>query len=140
MGIRRKGRELALSVLYQIDLLSRENSKLCEEIGKRYDYSSSSIEFAKEIVQGVILNLKFIDSFIKKYSKNWEIERISTIDRNILRIAIFEILYKDDIPGKVSIDEAIELSKKFSEGEKSKDFVNGILDKIYKEVLKNGGK
>ena len=138
MGTRRKGRELALSVLYQIDLLSKKDGELCEEIGRKYNYSSFSIEFAKEIVQGVSLNLQFIDSFISKYSENWEIRRMSTIDRNILRIAIFEMLYKEDIPPKVSIDEAIELSKKFSEGEKSKDFVNGILDKIFHEVLKNG--
>ena len=136
MGVRRKGRELALSILYQIDLLSREKGdELCEKLGREHNYTPSSIEFAKEIVQGVTLNLPFIDSLISKYSENWDIQRMSIIDRNILRMAVFELLYREDIPPKVSMDEAIELSKTFSEGEKSKDFVNGVLDRIYKEVV-----
>ncbi len=136
MGVRRKGRELALSILYQIDLLSREKGdELCEKLGREHNYTPPSIEFAKEIVQGVTLNLPFIDSLIAKYSENWDIQRMSIIDRNILRMAVFELLYREDIPPKVSMDEAIELSKTFSEGEKSKDFVNGVLDRIYKEVV-----
>ncbi len=135
MGVRRKARELALAVLYQIDLLSRgEGETLCEKLGKERGYPLPAVEFAREIVQGVTLNLAFIDSLIAKYSKNWDIQRMSIIDRNILRIAVFELLYREDIPPRVSIDEAIELSKTFSEGGKSKDFVNGVLDGIYREV------
>ena len=86
--------------------------------------------FAKDLVLGVWRNKEDLDKLIGRASKNWRIERMSRVDRNILRIAVFEVLYMGDIPPKVSIDEAVELGKRFGT-EDSGAFVNGVLDCIY---------
>ncbi len=139
MGIRRKARELILSVLYQVDLLRRKEE--WEEIFRRTvewkSYPPPSLGYAHQVTQGVILNQSILDSLIKKYSENWELERMGMVERNILRLAIYEMLYREDIPPKVAIDEAIELAKIFGGGKESGDFINGILDRIYKEVEKD---
>ena len=80
-------------------------------------------------------NLSYLDEIIKKYVENWEIGRLAIIDKNILRMGIFELLFLDDIPPKVSINEAIELAKKFGDVDSAR-FVNGVLDRIYKEESK----
>ncbi|MBU1113276.1 MAG: transcription antitermination factor NusB, partial [Candidatus Omnitrophica bacterium] len=94
--------------------------------------------FSWILLDGVLKNSVQIDSLIKKYVKNWGIDRMAVIDRNILRIACFELTFLDDIPPKVSINEAIELAKRFGDMD-SPRFVNGVLDKIYKaeDKLKN---
>ena len=134
MGLRRKGRELALAVLYQWDLLGKDWKSLFQKTAKNFfPYPKKSVDFAWKLVEGVVLNRDFIDSFIEKYALNWPIDRMNVVDRNIMRIGIFEMLYFAETPPRVAIDEAIELSKKYSEGEKSGDFVNAILDKVYRE-------
>jgi len=137
MGGRRLSRELALKVLFQIDLV---NTNMEEAL--KYNFESNELskevkEFTIILVRGVISNLAEIDQEIKSYTNNWSLERITNIDRNILRIAIYEILYIDNIPKSVSINEAVELAKKYST-KSSFSFVNGVLGKINKidKILK----
>jgi N utilization substance protein B len=137
MGGRRLSRELALKVLFQIDLV---NTNMEEAL--KYNFESNELskevkEFTIILVRGVISNLAEIDKEIKSYTNNWSLERITNIDRNILRIAIYEILYINNIPKSVSINEAVELAKKYST-KSSFSFVNGVLGKINKidKILK----
>lgn len=90
-------------------------------------------KFAEELARGVIAHHPDIDPLIAKHAENWEIDRMGTVDRNAMRIAVFEMLYRDDIPPVVSINEAVELAKAYSSIESGK-FVNGILDRIRKEL------
>lgn len=91
--------------------------------------------FLEAIVQGVLDHHQEIDRLIERYSENWSLERIASIDRTILRIAIFELLYREDIPPKVALNEAVDLGKRFG-SENSGGFINGILDRILREVVK----
>jgi len=128
---RRRSRESAIILLYQTDLLNKDikdilnNEKL---FGKKDD------DFTISLVLGVCKNRKEIDDIIKKVVKNWAIERIAIIDRNILRVAIYEMVYIEDIPLKVSIDEAIEIAKKLGQKEDTPKFINGILGKILIDI------
>ena len=124
---RRKSRENAIIVLYQRDLLGKKISEILESnsmAGKEYD------EFTLKLVEGVDKYKKRIDSTIMDVVENWSLERIAIIDRNILRVAIYEMLYEDDIPLKVSVDEAIEIAKSLGQKEDTPKFINGILGKI----------
>ena len=89
--------------------------------------------FAKNIVKGVMENLKEIDRYISKYATEWRLEQITIVDRNILRIGVYELIFDSDIPAKVAINEAIEIAKAFS-SESSGKFVNGVLGAIYKDI------
>ena len=126
---RRKSRELALQVLYQVEF-SKQPSKTALPLFFTYLVTKKSPDdFAALLVQGVEEHQTEIDKIIRDYSEHWSLERISPVDRNIIRIAIFEILWCPDVPPKVSINEAIELGKKFGT-EKSASFINGILDRV----------
>ena len=92
-------------------------------------------DFLKRLVQGVLEHLSELDRLIEKYSENWRLDRINMIDRNILRIALFELLYCEEIPPKVTLNEAIDLGKRFG-SEDSGSFINGILDRIQNEAVK----
>jgi len=134
--IRRKAREYALKILYMMDIREEFNSFLIENFEKDEVEKNKKIkDFAIEIIKGVIENMKEIDEIISKVSLNWNIKRMSYIDRNILRIATYEIMLREDIPSVVSINEAIEISKKYGD-EDSPKFINGILHKI-KEITEN---
>ncbi len=139
LGKRRKGRELALAVLYQWDLLRKPWEKVFEETARDFSFPSEAKKFARELVEGVVLNTPLLDSLIERFIKNWSLDRLSVVDRNILRLAIYEMLHHEETPPLVALDEAVELSKKFSEGEKSGSFVNAILDKIYRENFHGKG-
>jgi len=135
MGGRRLSRELALQILFQIDLVNANMKESLEYIFSNNKFPEDVKEFTLALVRGVTSNLNNIDNVIKQYTDNWSLERITAIDRNILRIAINEILFLKDIPKSVSINEAVELAKKF--GTKSSfSFVNGVLGKINKHNLK----
>lgn len=126
---RRKARELALQILYQIELTQQPANEVLL-LFFSYLYPQKGLEdFTRRLVYGVKEHQQKIDQVLRQYSENWSLERISAVDRNILRIGIFELLFCPDIPPKVSINEAIELGKKFGT-EKSAAFINGILDKI----------
>ncbi len=100
-------------------------------VSENFPGRKTSVPFARELVLGVCEQRAEIDQLIRRSSRNWRLERISRIDRSILRAAVFEILFCDDIPPKVSIDEAVELGKQFGNTD-SAGFINGLLDNIYK--------
>ncbi len=131
MGYRRRAREFALQMLYQYDI-RQDSEHLIEGFWESKDVPDDIKEFANRIVEGVIKNLSTIDGKIDQSAKNWSIDRMAVVDRNILRMAAYELLFITDIPVKVTINEAIEIAKKYGE-EDSSSFVNGILDRILKD-------
>lgn len=137
MGIRRRSREAALKMIYQREMTGYD----IEECIKLYWENLGDIDDVKEfsnfLARGVVTNLDKIDTFISKFSNNWTIDRMHKVDLSILRLAVFEMLFCQDIPLKVSINEAIELAKKFS-SDNAKSFVNGLLGKIAEDLKKGG--
>jgi N utilization substance protein B len=131
---RRKSREAAVIVLYQSDLLGKDPE---EVLKNEIDFGKKIDEFALELVIGVNKNRKAIDEEIVGVVENWTIERIAIIDRNILRVAIYEMLFEKDIPLKVSVDEAIEIAKSLGQKDDTPKFINGILGRILTNI---GGK
>ena len=137
MGGRRRSRELALQVLYQIDITRGNAGDALDLFCKSFEGLEKPGEFSEKLVEGVCRHRKEIDNIIEKYSDNWKLRRMSKVDRNVLRLAIFELFYCDDIPSKVTLNEAIDLGKKFG-SEKSGSFINGILDSISLSIDKDG--
>lgn len=131
MGYRRKAREYALQMLYQYDV-SQQSAGFCDEFWADKEVPENIREFTNNIVDGVIKNLSIIDDKIRLSASHWSIDRMAVVDRNILRMSIFELLYIKDIPVKVTINEAIEIAKRFGV-EETGSFVNGILDRIVKD-------
>ena len=135
MRKRSRSREFALQVLYQIDI-THDEPLVCLDNFWQSDFElkieAEIKNFTDELVKGVIENLNTIDAKISQYAANWRLERMAVVERNILRLASYELLFRDDIPPKVAINEAVELAKKYSSLEAAK-FVNGILDKIKAE-------
>jgi N utilization substance protein B len=129
VGMRRQGRELALQALYSLDLNPVETRESLRLLRENVQVAAAVRAFAEEIVTGVMENLVEIDRKISEQSKNWTVARMSRVDLGILRMATFEFLHRGDIPKNVTINEAIEVAKKFGT-EESPAFVNGILDEI----------
>ena len=129
MRLRRKAREIALQVLYQLDVLRIEPREALELFWLHFSAAAEAREFASELVEGTWAHRDAIDQLISTCSENWTLERMAIVDRNVLRMAAYEILYRKDIPPSVTINEAIELAKKFGTDE-SGAFVNGILDSV----------
>lgn len=135
---RRKAREYALKILYMYEMRQENIDLIVDEFWKEYPEKDEEIkEFATTLTKRTINNIKVIDKKISEVALNWKIERMSAIDRNILRMGSFEIMFLPEIPPAVSINEAIELAKKYGT-EDSPKFVNGILHKIKEENLKGG--
>jgi N utilization substance protein B len=131
---RRKGREYAFQFLFQFDFTGKSPQKNdFDEFWTDKDKSAEVREFTEDIVFGTIQNLAAIDSTIQRAAEHWVLERMAAVDRNILRFATYELLYRSDIPSAVTINEAIEIAKRFSTNE-SASFINGILDKIAKGI------
>ena len=134
MGRRRKARELALQFLYQLELRGDgDPASSSEEFWSRHPVDPEARAFAETLVRGTKLHQGKIDELLTQYAENWDLDRMAVVDRNILRVGIFELLWTADIPPKVAINEAIEVAKKFSTQESSR-FINGILDRIHKEL------
>ncbi len=134
---RRRAREYALQILFQIDFKSQEVSRNdFEDFWLDKNESEDVRKFTEELVRGTIERLDEIDSRLEKVAENWVLKRMAAVDRNILRFAAFEILYRKDIPPAVTINEAVEIAKKFSSSEAA-PFINGILDKLAKEMGKS---
>ena len=129
MGSRRKSRELALQALFDMDMSKNGSEERIELFCENFSPPADVLPFFKGLFCGVKTNLKEIDALIEKFSSNWKISRISCVDRNVMRIAVYEMLYCEDIPSKVSINEAIEIGKKYG-AEDSGSFINGILDSV----------
>jgi N utilization substance protein B len=130
MSTRRRAREIALQVLYQLDLRPGEPGEALDLYFENFRPSEQAREYSWRLIAGVLQNREKIDHLIEENSENWTLKRIAVVDRNILRISAFELLYCPDVPFKVSLDEAIELAKKFSTDD-SGSFINGILDRIH---------
>ena len=135
MKNRRMARELALQLLYQrelsVDAAADETQASLDGI----DLSTDAGVFCNELIEGVIERIDELDSIVEPFLENWSLDRMSVVDRNILRLAAYELSFMPDIPFKVSIDEAIELAKIFGSDE-SGAFVNGILDHLARELGK----
>ena len=130
MRKRTQAREHALQMLYQYELNPEPAAKVFQHFWSHHaQVADETRHFAERLVQGTIENLARIDEMIVKYAENWDLGRMAVIDRNILRFAVFEIVFCEDIPMKVTINEAVNVAKKFSQEDSGK-FVNGILDKI----------
>jgi len=134
MSTRHKSREQALQILYCMDFLGDDSEELFEAISQLLSPKQSPSEFSHHLVRGVIDKRAELDRAIEAHSSNWRIYRMSGVDRNLLRMAVFEMLYCEDIPAKVSINEAIEIGKKFGTDETG-PFVNGVLDAIRQHRL-----
>jgi N utilization substance protein B len=137
VGSRRRGRELALQALYQMDVTGFEPHVPAAELWQHFDESApapdTSRTFAAELVSGVLETRGRIDELIAESAEHWRLDRLSQIDRNILRIGAYELLCRRDVPPNVAIDEAIEIAKRFGNDE-SAVFVNGVLDQIASAV------
>lgn len=161
MGKRREARERAVQFLFQHDLNPPENlddalnqfwdgqrnAAIADEKGgahwgQSHELPPPTVEeaevrlFADPLIRGVVQFRDEIDTTIKKHAQNWDLHRMAAVDRNILRLAIFEMLHRDDIPPVVSINEAVDIAKKFSTQDSGK-FVNGLLDKVKGELMRS---
>ena len=130
---RRKAREEAVIILYQSDLLGKDVLKILENEAV---FEREVDDFTRDIVIGVKDNLEIIDEKIRNVVENWSFERIAIVDRNIIRAAIYEMLFKNEIPLKVSVDEAIEIAKKLGQKDDTPKFVNGVLGRILFDIEK----
>lgn len=126
---RRQAREAALQALYQVDVGGDDPGKALNDISDLTGISPDDLEFMKDLVYGSLQHMKDIDRIISALSKDWNIDRLARVDHNIMRIAAYEILYRDDIPFGVTVNEAVELAKTFG-GKDSGKFVNGILAQV----------
>ena len=130
MRKRTQARECALQILYQLEMNPVPVEEVIRSFWAENSESSEDVRaFAEMLVRGSLEHREEIDRIVLKATENWQLGRMAVIDRNILRFATYELLYVDDIPRKVTINEAVDLAKKFSQEESGK-FVNGVLDKI----------
>ena len=135
-GKRRLSRELAVQFLYQFDLGGGSLEEALPLFWQTQpEVNDSGRKFTEELIHGVVEHRELIDEKIGKYTENWNLPRIAAVDRNILRLAIYEMMHRDDIPPIVSINEAVDVAKKFSTQDSGK-FVNGILDKVKGELMR----
>lgn len=129
MGNRRKSRELAMQALFYMDMGQNDSNEMLERFCDNFTPSRKVLPFFLKLVKGVVQGKADIDSILERFSDNWKLSRMSCVDRNTMRVAVYELLYCHDIPSKVSINEAIDIGKKFGTKE-SGAFINGILDSI----------
>lgn len=135
MGSRRKGREAALQMLYQMDASGVDAEQAIALFWANLGTGREGEHFANRLVRGVEREHERIDALIRSVSQHWRLERMTRVDRNILRLACFELLALPDVPRKVTLNEAVELAKRFgSDG--SAGFVNGVLDRIASDLGK----
>lgn len=126
---RRKAREYALQILFQLDVRKEKPSAaVLKHFWAEYDPDEEVKAFSEEIVKGTYKHIARINELLDQCAKNWSLDRMAVVDRNVLRMAVYEILYRIDIPTSVTINEAIEIAKKYGTDE-SGSFVNGILDR-----------
>ena len=162
MGLRREARERAVQFLFQYDLNPGDEKELAQSLnqfwdthrlsdagyekgkatwGKKVDLPEPTTRdasirvFAEDLIRGVLENREELDLKLQKYLRNWDMTRMAVVDRNVLRMAIYELYYREDIPPVVSLNEAIEIAKRFSTRESGK-FVNGLLDRIRQDILR----
>lgn len=140
MGIRRKSREAALQFLFQEDFQQEEGGlheeNLTEKFGSfctLYQVEKKARAYAGKLLNGVVLRREEVDGLITAAASNWRLSRIAATDRNILRLAVYEMIGQEDVPDQVVINEAVEISKRFA-GDESPSFINGVLDAVRKSL------
>ena len=131
MGARRKARELALQMLFQHDMSGNKPDQIIDTFEELQKSKANTQEFAMKIFRGTIQFMTEIDEMIQNQAENWRLSRMAAVDRNIIRMSVYEFMHEDDTPKLVIIDEAIEIAKRFGT-QKSPQFINGILDGILK--------
>lgn len=135
MSSRRQARELAVQFLYQLEATGDELDEGLDKFKEVYGLPDKTAPFFERLVRGVQRKDRELDKLIGCYSKNWKVDRMSVIDRIILRLAAFEMKYCPDIPANVTINEAVELAKSFC-GDESGRFINGVADALNKDLQK----
>ncbi len=138
MGVRSQARESALKSLYQIEVGKSVPEHAITENTTTSNFPKESSEFCAFLVKGILEHREQLDEIITRYAHNWDLTRMAVIDKNILRIGAYELLFVRDIPPKVSINEAVELAKRYGDLESTK-FVNGILDSIFRKEASTKG-
>lgn len=140
MGTRRKAREAALQFLFQDDFLGKGISPRAEQLEQRfgafsllYQVNKKARAYGCDLLRGVFTHIESIDAAIGEHATNWRLERIAVTDRNLLRIAIYELLFAEDVPAQVAINEAVEIAKRFGT-EDSPAFINGVLDAVQQSL------
>jgi N utilization substance protein B len=116
-------------VLFSVDIGNVELNQAFNHVVEEFDISLKAQQFARELLEGAIDHKEEIDAIIARLSKGWDVKRLASVDRNIMRLALYEIIYRDDIPPAVSVNEAVEMAKIFG-GEKSGKFINGVLGQV----------
>lgn len=137
MSSRRRSREMVIQVLYQVEMAQSDLVEALRLFCEHFKAPESIRDFAFELARGAYGHREEADILIKRFSEHWRLERMPIVDRNILRLAIYELLYRPDIPAKVSINEAVDLGKKYG-SEDSGSFINGILDRIRLHLEETG--
>ena len=137
IGFRRKARTIALQTLYELDCSAHKPKEILARLLEEKALPDEAADFARSLVNGVLQNKKGIDDVIQKLAPAFPINQIASIDRNILRLAIFEILFDNRVPVKAAINEAVELAKSFG-SDSSKKFVNGVLGSVVNAYVKEG--
>lgn len=133
---RRKAREFALQILFQLDIRKdKPTATILKRFWAEHDVDDEVQAFTEELIKGTYKHLTAINEKIQVCAKNWSLDRMAAVDRNVLRMAVYELLYRADIPSSVTINEAIEIAKKFG-ADDSGSFVNGILDSVARMVGK----
>ncbi len=138
MSNRHLARTIAMQTLFSWDFNNKQEKDLTDIINQNFKYFAPKFNdygFVKNLVNSVIKNLAEIDKYIAKYATEWPLEQITIVDRNILRIGVYELVFDKNMPAKVAINEAIEIAKTYG-GESSGKFVNGVLGAIYKDIEK----
>lgn len=138
MGSRHKARECAFQIIFQCDLSKQRPDEMIEDFWHQMSVPSDVRDFARGLALGTLQNVIEIDGVLSKFSENWKLHRMALVDRNILRMAVFELNNYPDIPVRVTLNEAIEIAKKFGTKDSSA-FINGILDQVAKTVNKDVG-
>jgi N utilization substance protein B len=137
MGTRRKARELAVQLLYQYDLAKMDPEEAMRLFWEYFPVNLDTREFCGQLVLGTLDHLTLVDELLSEASENWSLRRMSVVDRNILRLATYELLDRPDIPPSVSLNEAIEIAKKYSTPDAAV-FINGVLDRVKRMVYPVG--
>ena len=136
MGLRRDAREAAIQFLYQVDTYKPASvPEALAAFWKQNEEPQNVRDFANDLLRGALEKRPEVDAKIRTLADNWDFERLAVVDRNILRLAVYEMLFRPEIPPVVSINEAIEIAKKFSTADSGK-FVNGLLDRVKKDLLR----
>jgi N utilization substance protein B len=136
-GLRRKARTVALQTLYELDCSTHKPKEVLARLREETALPDEAADFAQSLINGVLQNKKNIDDMIRKVAPAFPVEQITTIDRNILRLAIFEILFDNRVPVKAAINEAVELAKSFG-SDTSQRFVNGVLGSVVTTCMQQG--